>query len=305
MIWLVLGAAAILAAVPFVIEARKPTIGRAAREGAPGGFAKLSQGVTYYRWFGPARGPVIVAVHGLTTPSGVFHALADRIGKLGYRVLVYDLYGRGLSDAPAGPQTAGFFHRQLEDLLSDQGIKDDLTLMGYSMGGAIAATYAAAHADRMKRVILLASAGIETKESTFQRICRTTPFLGDWLFLMFARRRLAAAIADQTAAYDVHDIVSVQRAEHHRQGYFPAVLSSSRGVMAESTEAAHRAIGRAGIPAIAIWGKRDKVVPLSAVGLLSQWNRNTMQEVMDDADHTLPFSHADALAARLRDVLRE
>jgi len=91
--------------------------------------------VTHYRWHGPIDGPVIVAVHGLTTPATVWNGMIPFLTAQGYRVLSYDLYGRGFSDAPSGAQNIAFFTRQLGELLADQEITDAVTLMGYSMGG--------------------------------------------------------------------------------------------------------------------------------------------------------------------------
>ena len=150
MIWVAL---AVLIAAPFAREAMRRVPDRAT---APGQFARLSQGVTHYQWGGPVRGPVVVAIHGLTTPSPLWDDIGARLGRLGYRLLVYDLFGRGFSDAVPGPQDRAFFLRQLTDLLADQGLRDDLTVMGYSMGGSIATAFAADQPERMKRLILLA-----------------------------------------------------------------------------------------------------------------------------------------------------
>ncbi len=305
MMWVTFVVLAVVVAWPFMMESRKVRIGRAEREGASGGFARLPQGVTYYRWFGPTRGPVIVAIHGLTTPSVAFAEMAEGLSALGYRVLTYDLFGRGWSDAPKGAQTEEFFHQQLNDMLLDQGVTDNLTLIGYSMGGSIAATFAAAQPDRMSRVILLASAGIQANETGFDRFCRTTPFLGDWLFLALGGRRLAGAFEAEHSNSQWPEVAAAQRAELARQGYLPSVLSSRRGMLSDQTEEAHRALGRAGVPVVGVWGDTDPVIPLSALGQLTQWNRATMQEVIEGADHALPYSHAQAVVDRLRDVLRE
>ena len=126
----VLAILAVIAAAPFLREAARPRMGARARRDAPGSFVTLSQGVTHYRWLGARTGPVAVCVHGLTTPSPVWEAAAETLGQLGYRVLVYDLYGRGYSDRPRGTQDADFFARQLSDLLEDQGIEGAITLLG-------------------------------------------------------------------------------------------------------------------------------------------------------------------------------
>ena len=73
---------AVIATLPMQKEGRKVPAS-AMRDTAPGRFAKLSQGVTHYQWIGPARGPVVVMIHGLTTPSPVFYALAQQCTMLG------------------------------------------------------------------------------------------------------------------------------------------------------------------------------------------------------------------------------
>ena len=282
------------AVIPRLRERWRTPVTAAERRAAPGHDAALSQGQTHYRWHGPVRGPVIVAIHGLTTPSPVFDDLAGRLGALGYRVLTYDLYGRGLSDRVPGPQTAGFFLTQLDDLLADQGLADDLILMGYSMGGMIATAFAAEQPHRVARVILLAPAGIEMNEAAFWRRARTRGLWGDWLASAFGARQLASEIAVGTP------MERVQRAELGRQGYVDAVLSSRRHILADPQEAAHRVLGREDVPVTAIWGGQDQVIPLRALGTLSQWNRNAVQEVVDGAGHGLPFTHAAEIVALLR-----
>lgn len=291
---------AVVAGLPFLREARRKPIGEAERRVAPGAFAHLSQGVTHYQWIGPARGPVAVAIHGTSISSLIWDDIAEGLGKVGYRVLVYDLYGRGLSDAPKGAQDAGFFLRQLTDLLTDQGLGQDLTLIGYSMGGAIATSFAGAHPERVKRLILLAPVGMGQPEDGIVRFMRQTPLLGDWLFMALSGWQMRRSIGAGATV-----ITAVQKTELGRKGYLPAVLASIRGLLQDRLEGDHRTIGRADVPVVALWGDQDQVVPLSGLGTLAQWNRNVRQEVIAGAGHELPFTHATKVLKVLKDVLRE
>ncbi|MDC1381656.1 alpha/beta hydrolase [Octadecabacter sp.] len=294
-----------LASLPWLAESRRSSAD-AFRKKAPGRFAKLSQGVTHYQWLGRVRGPVVVCIHGLTTPSPVWYAIAQGLAGLGYRVLVYDLYGRGFSDAPRGPQTGDFFARQLSDLLEHQELEDDVTLMGYSMGGSIATHFTAKYPDRVRRMILLASGGAWLREDKLTEFCRKTPFAGDWGHAVIAARKDRRALRSRLGrTFDIRGIVELQLAEYESRGFLRSVLSSRRHMLSDMQEDAHRAIGRAGIPVVGIWAEKDEVIPLKSLGTLTQWNRAIRQEVIAGADHEVGFTHSSDVIDVLRDVLRE
>ncbi|MAC82063.1 MAG: alpha/beta hydrolase [Rhodobacteraceae bacterium] len=304
--WLLLAAILALIAWPLLREATRQPMDAGARRGAEGDFAELSQGVTHYQWTGPLRGPVVVCIHGLTTPSFVWRAVARGLAGWGYRVLTYDLYGRGYSDRPKGRQDRTFFLTQLQDLLDHEGITEDITLCGYSMGGAIATAYAAQRPDRIRRLILLAPAGTGLHIGPMVRFIRDTPVIGDWLMLaVFPDQHIRATEAERDLPSSVHDIVDRQQEELSFRGFIPAVLSSLRGILSEDFESDHRALRDKGVPVIAIWGRDDTVVPLSAMGRLTEWSRDARQEVVDGAGHGLAYTHTAGVLAALRATLAD
>ena len=144
--------------------------------------------------------------------------VADALGRLGYRVLMYDLYGRGLSDAPKGKQDRAFFLRQLSDLCAYHGITEELTIAGYSMGGSIATAFATEYPHSVKRVVLIASAGLKTNESAFARFCRRVPGLGDWAHAMFAHNRILKSIPARGETPQIDAVLQAQRLELTRRG---------------------------------------------------------------------------------------
>ena len=295
-----------LIATPILIEISRTPMGEAQRHTAPGQFARLSQGVTHYRWLGPVRGPVIVCVHGLTTPSFVWGGLTRGLALLGFRVLIYDLYGRGYSDRIKGKQDAGFFLTQLEDLLAHEGVGDDVTLLGYSMGGAITTCFAAAHPDRVRQLILLAPAGMGMAQGKLAKFIINTPVIGDWLMLALYPSNLRAGLrAERDTPSSVEGITDLQDAELNHRGFVPAVLSSLRGVLLRPLKEEHQKIHRSGIPVLAIWGREDEVIPIGALGTLAEWSRNARQEVIDGAGHGLTYTHSDEVLAILTDFLRD
>ncbi|WP_368073624.1 alpha/beta hydrolase [Tateyamaria omphalii] len=290
-----------LAAVPFTIELTRKGMTDAERAKAPGQSALLSQGTTHFEWLGPERGPVAVCVHGLTTPSFVWYGMARGLALLGFRVLVYDLYGRGFSDRVRGAQTAEFFEQQLVDLLAHERVTEPVTLLGYSMGGAIAAHFTARYPAHVKQLILLAPAGMVELTGGKLALARDVPVLGDWLFLAtypwILRRGISQEAGQPSSVDDIHEL---QHAETARRGFFPAVLSSLRGVLRNTCDQQHRAIGAAGVPVLAIWGEEDDVIPLSSKETLAHWNPMAQQSVIAGAGHGLTHTHTDAVLDLIR-----
>ena len=278
-------------ALPIWLEARRRPIDDMFRAQAPGTCIKLSQGITHYQWHGSARGKVLVAIHGLTTPSQVWQNLAEDFGRIGYRVLTYDLYGRGFSDAPKGLQDEAFFAQQLNDLLEHLEIEDAISVVGYSMGGSIATTFAAENTHRVDQVFLIASAGFDVTESRFSRFCRQTPLIGDWIYDVLAAGRMRRGLLAETAVSEVEGLADIQIAELSRQGFVRSVLSSRRGMLAQSIERSVRTLARRNVPIFAVWGDDDPVIPVSSVGRLAEWHRGARQEVIDGADHAVAYSH--------------
>ncbi|MEP1767083.1 MAG: alpha/beta hydrolase [Sulfitobacter sp.] len=302
-IWLLLLLAAAIAA-PFAVEHYRVKMSDGRRGSAPGQFAELSQGVTHYQLTGPMEGPLVVCVHGLTTPSFVWAPLTKRLAEDGFRVLVYDLYGRGYSDRPEGAHDKLFYNQQLDDLLSFLDIDAPFHLFGYSMGGAVATGYAAANLTRVRRLVLLASAGMVTPQSPLLQIVRERGAIGQWLMLAGYPRQLRRGIrAECEQATVPPQIQAGQLRQLDFQGFIPAVLSSLRGILSSPVQGEHLALNRAGTPVLALWGGEDDLIPASAMGQLTAWNRDTIQEVIEDAGHGLPYTHCPELYAHIIDFL--
>lgn len=299
----VLFAIFVVALVPLIREMRRLPMDAAARVDAPGAFVTLSNGVTHYQWLGASEGPVAVCVHGLTTPSYVYHALAAGLGKLGFRVLVYDHFGRGFSDRPTMAQDAGFFVKNLEELLKYLKVKDDITLIGYSMGGAVVTAYAAKHSDRLRRLILIAPAGMGHDLGAMMRFMQSAPLLGRWLMhMVFPSAHLKGCEAERALPTSVPGIVDLQINELRYRGFIDAVLSSMRGLISSDMEALHRDIAHSKLPVLAIWGAEDGVIPIAAAEVLTARNPSAKNAVIEGAGHGLTYTHTEEVLVAISDA---
>ncbi len=107
----------------------------------------------HYLDWGSPEAPPIVCVHGYTSSAQAFNALARRFHDR-HRFVAADVRGHGES----GWSTAGAY--QYADQAADLAALVDklglarFTLVGTSMGGIIAMTYAGAHPDRLARLVI-------------------------------------------------------------------------------------------------------------------------------------------------------
>ncbi|CAM4318898.1 3-oxoadipate enol-lactonase 2 [Bordetella tumbae] len=101
------------------------------------------------------QGAPLVLLHGV----GLDHRLWDDLApclESDFEVLRYDLLGHGQAAPLRAAVTPEDFAKQLDRVL-DQAGWNDAHLLGYSMGGLIAAHYAATRASRVQRLTLLST----------------------------------------------------------------------------------------------------------------------------------------------------
>lgn len=295
---------AVLVTLPFLAEALRRPVTRRKQDASSGQIATLSQGRTHYRWHGPDTGKIALCIHGLSTPSYVFAATERSLVSLGYRVLSYDLYGRGLSDRVAGPQDAQFFQNQLNDLLADQKIVEEITVLGFSMGAQIATKFAADNGTRVDALILAAPAGIASETSEHRNPLLLMPVVGDWLARVLGgwamRREL---VEHRTTPTIIPDLEDRQAAETKTRGFLPAVLSSRRHLLSTSLLPDLEKVARMNIPVLAIWGSEDPIVPLGASGLMARQAPDAHHAQISGAGHNLLQTHPAQVASELTKFL--
>jgi len=113
-----------------------------------------------YSITGSEEHPLIVLLHGIEGGMWMYDPMEKYLLSINYRVLRYDMYGRGSSDLPAAEHDLRFYVEQLDFLLKVLNLRETRkTLVGHSMGGAIIVGYAAQYSEYVDNLILLAPAG--------------------------------------------------------------------------------------------------------------------------------------------------
>ncbi|WP_042474384.1 2-succinyl-6-hydroxy-2,4-cyclohexadiene-1-carboxylate synthase [Bacillus ndiopicus] len=122
----------------------------------------------HVRSWNDAASPTIVCLHGFTGSSNTWLQLANNIAA---RVIAIDLIGHGKTSAPedVGQYTMDAQVELLENLFEHLSLHS-IILLGYSLGGRVALSYAVRYPNRIQQLILeSASPGLENVEDRLAR----------------------------------------------------------------------------------------------------------------------------------------
>jgi long-chain acyl-CoA synthetase len=100
----------------------------------------------------------LIFVHGYAGCAETWEYQINHFGHQ-YRVIVPDLRGHGQSDAPFSDYTMPEIVEDLDTITDELEISEPFILVGHSFGGSICAEFAAAHPEKLKHLVLIATAG--------------------------------------------------------------------------------------------------------------------------------------------------
>lgn len=248
-----------------VLYGEKDRLGRQNRAGLPGALAKLSDGKTYYESAGPTNGKPVVLIHGFSMPSFIWDPTFVALAQAGFRVIRYDLYGRGWSDRPEARYDKALFVRQLAELL-DQLKISQASLVSLSMGGVVAAEFAFRFPKRVDKLSFIDPAGFDLGLPPAVKAV-FLPLVGEVLLGMLGRMGrkplLESMLADfyqptpeATASFSQRYFEQMKY-----RGFKRALLSSLRSGMLDEDLLLYQRLGEGGKPVQLIWGELDETVP--------------------------------------------
>ncbi|KAI5927668.1 alpha/beta-hydrolase [Camillea tinctor] len=117
--------------------------------------------IRVYEW-GPASGPRVLFVHGISTPAPFLGDLGHEMVGRGCRVMLFDLLGRGYSDAPSDlPYDARLYTTQILLVLASSPVPwTSFHLVGYSLGGGLCVSFARHFPHLLQSLALIAPCGL-------------------------------------------------------------------------------------------------------------------------------------------------
>lgn len=155
-----------------------------------------------YEW-GPETGRKVVLVHGISTPCIALSNIAFGLVEKGCRVMLFDLFGRGYSDSPDEPHNSRLYATQILLAITSSPLAwtpCGFSIIGYSLGGGVAADFAAFFPDLVQSVVLLAPSGLlRPHHFGWQSRIMYSGFLPGWLLEWIVRSRLGGRPAERPA----------------------------------------------------------------------------------------------------------
>jgi pimeloyl-ACP methyl ester carboxylesterase len=250
-------------------------------------------------------GDPLVLVHGAGTSSAIWRRTVPLLAGDHRRVVAPDVPGYGGSPA-AGP---GFALEEVTDRLAagldDAEMPAPYDLVGHSMGGAIAILLATRHPERVRRLVLVAPAGLAALPRLAAGLLGAVaaPFAA-------ARRTLATPLAGSALVRRLA-LAGVARdgarvpAEHAR-----AVLASSAGatrigpgLASAATADLRDALASIRAPLGLVWGEHDPVIPPRRIDVIRAARPDVELSVVPDTAHAPMLERPEAFCAALEDVL--
>jgi pimeloyl-ACP methyl ester carboxylesterase len=277
--------------------------------------------VRYLDFGGPPRGPLIVAVHGLSGSAMNWLALAPLLTEH-YRVLALDLAGHGLTQS-AGRGTDVVANRALLHRFCQAESPVPVILMGNSMGGMISLLEASAAPDSVAGLILVDPAlpFVPARPDLTVAAMFTLggmPIVGNAVLgrvRSLPPERIVAVVLSLCCAdpsrvlpevVAQHADVARQRASFADVG--SDLASATRSVIATAglgggAHAYRQGIRAITMPVLLLHGEHDRLVPVSAARAAARAHPSWSLVVLPDAGHVpqleVPHECAEAILAWL------
>ncbi len=254
-------------------------------------------------------GRAVLLIHGWPLSAQAWAPQVPALSAAGYRVVTYDRRGFGRSDKPASGYGYDTLAEDLQQVMDRCGLQD-VTLVGFSMGGGEVARYIARCGESRLHSLVLAAA--------------VTPYLmqtadnPDGPLTPEAAQRMRQSLEQDRATffdgftrdfYSAHGALQVtetQRGEALalcRQSAQPAALACMDAFASTDFRDDLKRVTR---PTLVIHGDADAIVPIEGSGLRTHRAVAHSQLVrVAGAPHGLNVSHAQAFNEALLSFLRD
>ncbi len=233
---------------------------------------------------GPRSGPAVVLLHGYVMSSWSWRGTIDALGT-SYRVIAPCLPGFGYSQK-LGQDCRFESHIQCLNHLLDSLEINRCAVVGHSLGGALAMEWAHQEPTRIKKLVLIASAGHPWK---LPRLLQRMPHLAAHRLIQMVLTRTVIRGVLKTFGYRDHRIVDAQYMERYMEalggeGNAESALHTALE-LPRALERLHTIIPKLDVPVQLLWGEEDTIVPVKAGRWMERTLPNARLAIWDEIGH--------------------
>ncbi len=246
------------------------------------------------------EGRPVVLLHGWPLSSDTWDPQAVALANLGYKVVAYDRRGFGRSDQPWKGYDYDSLTDDLADVMRACGATEDVTLVGFSMGGGEVARYMSRHGGKgvvgaalvasvVPRMLLSEDNPDGVDASTFDQMTSgilsdRAAFMRQFLADFFGQGLLVSNVSEETMDWAWN--IAMQA------GLNPTLECAKSFATTDFTaDLAHFKV-----PTLIIHGTQDRTVPIDATGRAAAKAIPQSQFLeYDSAPHGLFATHSDEL----------
>ena len=253
-------------------------------------------------------GRPVVLIHGWPLSAQAWGPQVSVLQAAGYRVVAYDRRGFGRSDKPE----SGYSYDALADDLQrvmDQCKLQDVTLVGFSMGGGEVARYIARHGEsRLRSVVFAAAVPPYLMKTADNPEGPLTPEKAQQMKTALEQNRSAffdQFTKDFYTANGVLQVTESQRGEAIALCQQSAQHAALACMDSFGTTDFREDLKKVKVPTLVIHGEADAIVPIEGSGQRTHIAELHSQLVrVNGAPHGLNVSHAQAFNDALLSFLR-
>ena len=245
-----------------------------------------------YLKIGEGEGPPLILLHGFGGDINIWVFNQEALSEAGRTVYALDLPGHGQSSKDVGEGDLDTFVEILAGFMDEVGV-EKAHLVGHSMGGAVAGSFALAHRERVASLVLIASAGLgeEINEDYIEG------------FIAANRRRemkrvlgLLFADPDLVTRRLVNDELRFKRMD----GVDEALRAVADKMFPDGSQADGPDLSGLDVSILVIWGQDDQIIPVSHTENLPDGAR---VEILEDTGHMPQMESAGRTNRLIEDFL--
>ncbi len=258
---------------------------------------KLSQGLLFWREAGV--GSPIVFLHGAWTDGSQWVSVMESLSR-DFHCFAPDLLGFGESDFPDVHYSIDLQLESLGELLRALKL-EKVYLVGHSIGGWIAASYALKYPEQVIGLVLIAPEGVDTTEQVhrrqkMQKVVKRSPFMFSLLRLLRPIAKIFGVEIKVEEDWQLHELLqqfptSCELIFQRQQPSIEAELLQNRLYSLE-------------MPVLVLQGGKDAPDAIAMTRAYVQLIPQAQLKIIAHAGHDMPFACAGVTAGEIRDFIK-